>query len=122
MPDDRNMEENNSTVMLPRLPALALQPREDVTKSSKQGYQWPHKKSYDLHKFKKKRNTNPSSISEKPSQFKPEVDLIESIFANYNKQARPVWNTTKAVDVQLRLTVTNILGIVCIVSSWYIKP
>ena len=27
-----------------RLPTMALKPREDVTRSLKQGYQWPHKK------------------------------------------------------------------------------
>ena len=27
-----------------RLPTLALKPRVDITRSSKQGYQWPHKK------------------------------------------------------------------------------
>ena len=32
--------------MLIRLPTLALKPRGDVTRSPKQGYQWPHKKDF----------------------------------------------------------------------------
>ena len=36
---------------------LALKPRADITRSQKQGYQWPHKKnSCHSKKFKKKKN------------------------------------------------------------------
>ena len=44
--------------------------------------------------------------------FGSEVHLINSLFANYNKQARPVLNVTTTVDVNISLTVMNILGIV----------
>ena len=33
-----------------RLPTLALKPRGDVTRSPKQGYQWPQKRTYVLPK------------------------------------------------------------------------
>ena len=33
---------------------LALKPRSDITRSPKQGYQWPHKRTYVLQKLKKK--------------------------------------------------------------------
>ena len=36
-------------------PTLALKPRGDVTRSPKQGYQWPHKWTCVQHKFKKKK-------------------------------------------------------------------
>ena len=32
-------------------PPLALKPRGDVTRSPKQGYQWPHKKTHVLQFF-----------------------------------------------------------------------
>ena len=32
-------------------PALALKPRADITRSPKQGYQWPTKRTYVLQKF-----------------------------------------------------------------------
>ena len=35
-------------------PTLALKPRGDVTRSPKQGYQWPHKWTCVQQKFKKK--------------------------------------------------------------------
>ena len=34
-----------------RVPTLALKPRGDITRSPKQRYQWPTKKSYFLQKF-----------------------------------------------------------------------
>ena len=36
-------------------PSLALKPRGDVTRSPKQGYQWPHKWACVQQKFKKKK-------------------------------------------------------------------
>ena len=36
-------------------PTLALKPRGDVTRSPKQGYQWPHKRTCLQQKFKKKK-------------------------------------------------------------------
>ena len=110
------LEENSSTVVLPRLPTLAWNPEEISPEVQNRGISGTTKRTCDLQKF------NKNSISEKPSQFKAEADLIESIFANYNKHAWPVWNTTKTVDVHLRLTVTNILGIVGIVSLLHTKP
>ena len=59
MPGDRYMEDVGTTSILAakrvlyqvnkytsaqiRLPTLALKPRRDITRSPKQGYQWPHK-------------------------------------------------------------------------------
>ena len=37
-------------------PTLALKPRGDVTRSPKQGYQWPHKKDSCPPNFKKKKS------------------------------------------------------------------
>ena len=37
---------------------LALKPRTDVTRSPKQGYQWPMKRTYVLQKFKKEKEKN----------------------------------------------------------------
>ena len=39
-------------------PTLALKPRGDVTRSPKQGYQWPHKRTHVLQNFKKKKKKN----------------------------------------------------------------
>ena len=39
-----NLRECVICMPLPRMPILALKPKGDVTRSSKQGYQWPHKK------------------------------------------------------------------------------
>ena len=39
-----------------RMPTLALKPRDDVTRSLKQGYQWPHKKDLCPPKIKKETN------------------------------------------------------------------
>ena len=36
-------------------PTLALKPRGDITRSPKQGYQWPHKWTCVQQKFKKKK-------------------------------------------------------------------
>ena len=51
-------------------PTLALKPRGDVTKSPKQGYQWPHKKDSCPPKISKKKDlrrlkTDQSSFMEK---------------------------------------------------------
>ena len=51
-------------------------------------------------------------FSDNDSYFGSEAGLINSLFANYNKQARPVLNFTNAVDVNISLIVTTILGIV----------
>ena len=37
-----------------RLPTLAVKPRGDITRSAKQGYQWPHKKDLCPPKILKK--------------------------------------------------------------------
>ena len=42
-------------------PTLALKPRGDVTRSPKQGYQWPHKWTCVQQKFKKKKKKRHSS-------------------------------------------------------------
>ena len=44
--------------------------------------------------------------------FGSEVHLINSLFANYNKQARPVMNFNTTVGVNIKMTTMNILGIV----------
>ena len=41
-------------------PTLALKPRGDVTRSPKQGYQWPHKWTCVQQKFKKKKKNTGS--------------------------------------------------------------
>ena len=41
-----------------RLPTLALKPRGDVTRSPKQGYQWPHKKDLCPPNFLLKKSLN----------------------------------------------------------------
>ena len=51
-------------------------------------------------------------FSANDTYFGSEVRLINSLFANYNKQARPVLNFTTTVDVNISLIVTTILGIV----------
>ena len=44
-----------------RLPTLALKPKEDITRSPKQGYQWPHKKDLCPPKLKTKNKKNSQS-------------------------------------------------------------
>ena len=44
--------------MQARESTLALKPRADITRSPKQGYQWPHKKDMCPTKIKKKRIEN----------------------------------------------------------------
>ena len=39
-----NLRECVICMPLPTLPTLALEPKGDVTRSPKQGYQWPHEK------------------------------------------------------------------------------
>ena len=51
-------------------------------------------------------------FSDNDTYFGSEVRLINSLFANYNKQARPVLNFNTTVDVNISLIVTTILGIV----------
>ena len=41
---------------------LALKPRADVTRSPKQGYQWPHKRLMSYKNFKKKKKKNMCSL------------------------------------------------------------
>ena len=45
-----------------RLPTLALKPRGDITRTPKQGYQWPHKKDLCHPKIKKRKNCNPNTF------------------------------------------------------------
>ena len=49
-----NLREYVICMPLPRLPTLTLKPKGDVTRSPKQGYQWPHKKGVYSPIFKKK--------------------------------------------------------------------
>ena len=50
-----------------RLPTLALKPRGDITRSLKQGYQWPQKWTCVQQKFKKKKKCELRSESDKLS-------------------------------------------------------
>ena len=44
-------------------PTLALKPRGDITRSPKQGYQLPHKRTHVLQKFKKKTFASTEALS-----------------------------------------------------------
>ena len=46
-------ESQGMYIMYTYTKALALKPRKDITKSPKQGYQWPHKKDLSCPNFKK---------------------------------------------------------------------
>ena len=58
-----NLEEHLLCMPLPILNNLTLKPRGDVTRSKKQGYQWPHKKGLMCSKnyFKNLKNNNNDS-------------------------------------------------------------
>ena len=43
-------------------PTLALKPRGDITRSPRQGYQWPQKWTCVQHKFKKKTKQNYTAV------------------------------------------------------------
>ena len=53
---------------------LALKPRADVTRSPKQGYQWPHKKDMRPPKIKKEnvRNVNNNEV-----KIWPPIKIVE---------------------------------------------
>ena len=68
---------------------LAFKPREDVTRSPKQGYQWPHKKDSFPTKifFKKKKKRE-----EKYFQFE------EAIARHFNLEKRTLVSNESVVD------------------------
>ena len=62
----------------PGLPTLALKPRGDITRSPKQGYQWPHKKLKEKRFATWKYNT---IIYKYQINFQLSISILEKIFA-----------------------------------------
>ena len=67
-----------------RDPTLALKPRTDVTRSPKQGHQWPHKKDLCPPKLKKK-NIIQGYLAYRPTSEHYDFEEIDSM-ANFNHE------------------------------------
>lgn len=54
-------------------------------------------------------------------QGNEETELIKDLFKDYNKKIRPVVHPEDKVEVQIKLTLTNLISLVSSFSAYYIE-